>query len=50
MNASPAPTVSATSTSMGGTSKAPALADKKLGARGTARNWNTVLKLAALTA
>jgi uncharacterized protein (DUF1697 family) len=23
--------------------------DKKLGARGTARNWNTVLKLAALT-
>jgi uncharacterized protein (DUF1697 family) len=32
------------------TSKAPALADKKLGARGTARNWNTVLKLAALTA
>ena len=33
-----------------GTSKAPALADKKLGARGTARNWNTVLKLAALTA
>ena len=33
-----------------GTSKAPVLADKKLGARGTARNWNTVLKLAALTA
>jgi len=33
-----------------GTSKAPALADKKLGARGTARNWNTVRKLAALTA
>ena len=32
-----------------GTSKAPALAGKKLGA-GTARNWNTVLKLAALTA
>ena len=32
-----------------GTSKAPALADKTLGARGTARNWNTVLKLAALT-
>lgn len=32
-----------------GNSKAPALADKKLGARGTARNWNTVLKLAALT-
>jgi uncharacterized protein (DUF1697 family) len=33
-----------------GTSKAPALADKKLAARGTARNWNTVLKLAALMA
>jgi len=33
-----------------GTSKAPALADKKLAARGTARNWNTVMKLAALTA
>jgi uncharacterized protein (DUF1697 family) len=32
-----------------GTSKAPALAGKKLGA-GTARNWNTVLKLATLAA
>jgi uncharacterized protein (DUF1697 family) len=32
-----------------GTSKAPTIAGKKLGA-GTARNWNTVLKLAALTA
>jgi uncharacterized protein (DUF1697 family) len=33
-----------------GDSKASALADRKLAARGTARNWNTVLKLAALTA
>ena len=33
-----------------GNSKAAALVDKKLGARGTARNWNTVQKLAALTA
>jgi len=31
-----------------GTSKAPVLVDKILGARGTARNWNTVTKLAAL--
>lgn len=31
-----------------GTSKAPLLVDKTLGARGTARNWNTVMKLAAL--
>jgi uncharacterized protein (DUF1697 family) len=31
-----------------GTSKAPLLVDKALGARGTARNWNTVMKLAAL--
>ena len=31
-----------------GNSKAAALVDKKLGARGTARNWNTVQKLAAL--
>jgi uncharacterized protein (DUF1697 family) len=31
-----------------GRSKAPALVDKTLGARGTARNWNTVVKLAAL--
>ena len=31
-----------------GTSKAPMLVDKTLGARGTARNWNTVTKLAAL--
>ena len=33
-----------------GTSKAALLVDKTLGARGTARNWNTVLKLAALVA
>ena len=32
-----------------GNSKAAGLVDKKLGARGTARNWNTVMKLAALT-
>jgi len=32
-----------------GNSKAVGLGDRKLGARGTARNWNTVLKLAALT-
>jgi uncharacterized protein (DUF1697 family) len=31
-----------------GRSKAPLLVDRILGARGTARNWNTVLKLAAL--
>jgi uncharacterized protein (DUF1697 family) len=31
-----------------GNSKAAALADKKVQARGTARNWNTALKLAAL--
>lgn len=31
-----------------GTSKAALLVDKMLGARGTARNWNTVTKLAAL--
>jgi uncharacterized protein (DUF1697 family) len=31
-----------------GNSKAAALVDRKLGARGTARNWNTVLKLAGL--
>lgn len=31
-----------------GTSKAVLLVDKILGARGTARNWNTVTKLAAL--
>ena len=31
-----------------GDSKAPALVDKTLGARGTSRNWNTVMKLAAL--
>ena len=31
-----------------GTSKATLLVDKLLGARGTARNWNTVTKLAAL--
>lgn len=31
-----------------GNSKAAALVDKKLAARGTARNWNTVQKLAAL--
>lgn len=32
-----------------GNSKAVGLIERKLGARGTARNWNTVLKLAALT-
>ena len=32
-----------------GNSKAAALLDKKLAARGTARNWNTVQKLAVLT-
>lgn len=32
-----------------GNSKAGVMIDRKLGARGTARNWNTVLKLAALT-
>jgi uncharacterized protein (DUF1697 family) len=31
-----------------GTSKAPLLADRILGARGTGRNWNTVVKLAAM--
>jgi uncharacterized protein (DUF1697 family) len=31
-----------------GNSKAAPLVEKKLAARGTARNWNTVLKLAAL--
>ena len=31
-----------------GNSKAARLIDKRLAARGTARNWNTVLKLAAL--
>lgn len=31
-----------------GTSKAGGVVDKTLGVRGTARNWNTVLKLAAL--
>ncbi len=31
-----------------GTSKLPALIDRLLKARGTARNWNTVLKLAAM--
>jgi uncharacterized protein (DUF1697 family) len=31
-----------------GNSKAALLVDKMLGARGTGRNWNTVLKLAAL--
>jgi uncharacterized protein (DUF1697 family) len=33
-----------------GTSKVAGMIDRKLGARGTARNWNTVVKLAALTA
>ena len=33
-----------------GTSKLPALIDRTLKARGTARNWNTVTKLAAMTA
>jgi uncharacterized protein (DUF1697 family) len=32
-----------------GTSKLPALLDRKLGARGTGRNWNTVLKISALS-
>jgi uncharacterized protein (DUF1697 family) len=32
-----------------GTSKLPALLDKTLGARGTGRNWNTVLKISALS-
>ena len=32
-----------------GTSKLPAILDRKLGARGTGRNWNTVMKLSALT-
>jgi uncharacterized protein (DUF1697 family) len=32
-----------------GNSKAGAVVDKALGVRGTARNWNTVLKLTALT-
>lgn len=32
-----------------GTSKLPALIDRTLKARGTARNWNTVTKLAAMT-
>lgn len=32
-----------------GTSKAAPLVDRMLGVRGTARNWNTVLKLARLT-
>ena len=32
-----------------GSSKAAPLVERKLAARGTARNWNTVLKLAALT-
>ncbi len=32
-----------------GTSKLPALIDRMLNARGTARNWNTVTKLAAMT-
>jgi uncharacterized protein (DUF1697 family) len=32
-----------------GNSKAGRIIDKKLAARGTARNWNTVTKLAALT-
>lgn len=31
-----------------GASKAPLLVDKTIGARGTARNWNTVMRLAAL--
>jgi len=31
-----------------GSSKAAVLVDKMLGVRGTARNWNTVMKLAAL--
>jgi uncharacterized protein (DUF1697 family) len=31
-----------------GASKLPAIIDRKLGVRGTARNWNTVLKLAHL--
>jgi uncharacterized protein (DUF1697 family) len=32
-----------------GNSKAAGLIDKKLAARGTARNWNTVMKLSALS-
>ena len=32
-----------------GNSKAAVLVDRKLAARGTARNWNTVMKLAALS-
>jgi uncharacterized protein (DUF1697 family) len=32
-----------------GTSKLPAILDRKLGVRGTGRNWNTVLKLSALS-
>jgi uncharacterized protein (DUF1697 family) len=32
-----------------GNSKAAAIIDRKLGARGTARNWNTVQKIAALS-
>jgi uncharacterized protein (DUF1697 family) len=32
-----------------GTSKAAAVVGKVLGVHGTGRNWNTVLKLAALT-
>ena len=31
-----------------GTSKLPAMLDRRLGARGTGRNWNTVMKLSAL--
>ena len=33
-----------------GRSKAPVVIDRALGVQGTARNWNTVTKLAALTA
>jgi uncharacterized protein (DUF1697 family) len=32
-----------------GTSKLPPMIDRMLGARGTGRNWNTVLKLSALS-
>lgn len=35
---------------MGESKLTPAVITRKLGVRGTARNWNTVLKLAALTA
>ena len=35
---------------MRGSKLTPNLMDAKLGTRGTARNWNTVLKLAALAA